>query len=455
MTVYDHPVAAPTRAISARLRRAMALLFATTLVLGAWPAAAQESTGISQRSIRCHSLANPNKLYSECTTAPFSSAEETLTGSWNGVRDELQALGITPTLSYTTQLLTDPGGQGGQQYAYAGTVALSITWDFGKLFGVSGLSFHISGSQSSGTNLSADIGNLFTVASAYSGHGLNLDEIYLQQQGLNQHLTLAIGRLAPANTFATLPVYGNYVNAGINSYPGSIGANEKPFTSSPVGVEWGAQGLYYVRPDIQVGVGVYTTNAIAATGGQHGLNFDFQPSNGVLTVGQINYLYNQAANATGMPGQYSLGAYYDSSKFPSLTGSYSVFDNYGLYAMAQQMVYRPGGPGSQQGLTLWATVTYAPKQEVNQIPWFLGGGASYQGLLPGRPQDTASLGVIYGVLSKCVPNTSAETVLEINYQIALTRWLTFMPDFQYVFQPSGSSAITNSAVAGFQAVVTF
>jgi carbohydrate-selective porin OprB len=89
------------------------------------------------------------------------------------------------------------------------------------------------------------------------------------------------------------------------------------------------------------------------------------------------------------------------------------------------------------------------------MPWFLGGGASYQGLLPGRSQDIASVGVIYGEISKYVPATTGETVLEINYQIALTRWLSFMPDFQYVFNPSGSSDISNSAVAGFQAVVTF
>jgi porin len=455
MAAHDYQVALPAAATSARSLLAMVIPFAAALLLGALPAVAQDSLGSVERSIRCSSPANPHKLYFECITAPFSSLEETLTGSWNGARDELKKMGITPTASYTTQFLADPGGEGGLRAAYAGTLALSINWDFAKLIGLSGLSFYLGGSHSSGTNLSADIGNLFQVASAYTGQGLNLDQIFLQQQLLNQSLTFAIGRLAPANTFATLPVYSNYVNGGINSYPGAMAINEAPFTSSPVGVEWGAQVLYYMRPDIQVGTGVYTTDAIAAAGGRHGLDFDFQPSNGVLTVAQINYLYNQAAGASGMPGQYSLGVYYDSSEFSSLSGSDSNFNNYGLYAMAQQMVYRAGGQGSQQGMTLWGTVHYAPKQQVNQIPWFFGGGASYQGLLPGRSQDIASLGMIYGMISKYVPNTSAETVIEINYQIALTRWLSFMPDFQYVYKPSGSSAINNSAVIGFQAVVNF
>ena len=178
MTVHDHLAAALTTATPTRFRQTMALGFATVLVLCAFSAAAQQSTGIPQRSIRCSSPANPNRLYSECTTAPFNSAEETLTGAWNGARDEMKALGITPTASYTTQLLTDPGGEGGRKSAYAGTAALSIVWDFGKLFGLSGLSFYVGGSHSSGENLSEDIGNLFTVGSAYSGTGFNLGGIY-------------------------------------------------------------------------------------------------------------------------------------------------------------------------------------------------------------------------------------------------------------------------------------
>jgi carbohydrate-selective porin OprB len=88
------------------------------------------------------------------------------------------------------------------------------------------------------------------------------------------------------------------------------------------------------------------------------------------------------------------------------------------------------------------------------MPYFLGGGVSYQGFVPGRGSDIASAGIIYGALSHAIPRTTAETVLEANYQITVTRWLSVTPDLQYIIRPSGSSAISNAVVLGVQLAMT-
>ena len=46
-------------------------------------------------------------------------------------------------------------------------------------------------------------------------------------------------------------------------------------------------------------------------------------------------------------------------------------------------------------------------------------------------------------------------MIEANYQIALTGWLSITPDIQYVIRPSGSSAIKNALVLGTQVAIVF
>ena len=90
------------------------------------------------------------------------------------------------------------------------------------------------------------------------------------------------------------------------------------------------------------------------------------------------------------------------------------------------------------------------------MPYFVGGGLSYQGPLPGRDNDIAAVGVIYRSSSAVTSHAQAtETVLEINYQITFNRWLSITPDVQYVIRPNGSSAIRNAFVLGTQVAINF
>ena len=326
-----------------------------------------------------------------------------------------------------------------------------------------GLSFNIGAAWSTGKNLSADyIGNNFWVQSAYTapGNGSNnvtLGQIYLQQQLFDNSLILAGGRLAPATTFATMPVLNNYINQGINPIPGSLWTNDDTFTSYPPGVEWGAQAIYNLSPAFQVAAGVFNTNQSSALGGKGGVNFALQQGNrGVLSVVQVSYFLNHAPDDKGLPGQYSFGGFYNSNRFANLNNPNSTKSGlYSIYGMFQQMVYRDGGAGSQKGLTVWGEAAVAPRSIVSFMPYFIGGGLSYQGAIPRRDNDITSVGVIYGTFSRYVPRTTAETVIEANYQVTLTNWLSITPDLQYVIKPNGSSAIKNALVLGAQVQIVF
>jgi porin len=448
----------------------MGLLFlALSLVVGISAAAHGQASpptnpsSTPHRSFRCPSPANPGGLYFECVGQPFDYMEETLTKDWAGFRTELSRVGITPTASYTTQLMGNTSGGQSRGFTYSGTLQASIFWDLHKLLGIPGLSFNIGGAWSTGKNLSADyIGNSFTVESAYSApdngtNNLTLGEMYLRQRLFNNSLVIAAGRLAPGSTFAIMPVFYNYVNAAINPGLFALGINDATFAFYPPGAEWGAQAIYHITPRFEVAAGVFNTNLSSALGAKGGLNFAFQQDNrGALSVVQLNYLFNDVPGDTGLPGQYSFGGFYDSNKFNSLSNpSATKSGTYSIYGMFQQMVYRDGGAGSQKGLTVWGETALAPKSTVNPMPYFVGGGLSYQGPLSGRDNDIAAVGVIYGTFSRYIPRASAETVLEINYQITFNRWLSITPDVQYVIRPNGSSAIRNAFVLGTQLAINF
>ena len=273
------------------------LLLSLSLSVGI-PAAAHGQTSPPSKpsTVRCPSPADPRNLHFECTGRSFDMIEETLTKDWAGLRTDLSELGIKPTASYTSELMGNPGGGQSRGFTYAGTVQVSIFWDFAKLLHLAGLSFNIGGAWSTGKNLSADhIGNNFWVQSAYTApdngsNNLTLGQIYLQQQLFDNSLILAGGRLAPETTFATMPVLNNYINQGINPVPGSLWTNDDTFTSYPPGVEWGAQAIYNLSPAFQVAAGVFNTNQSSALGGKGGLNFALQQGNrGVLSVVQVSY----------------------------------------------------------------------------------------------------------------------------------------------------------------------
>jgi len=436
--------------------------FLYSIFLGMGISAAHGQTN-PPSSVRCPSPADPRQLYFECRGRPFDFIEETLTKDWAGFRTELNRLGITPTASYTAQLMGNPGGGQSRGFTYSGTLQASIFWDLHKLLRIPGLSFNVGGAWSTGKNLSADyIGNSFTVQSAYGSPGngtnnLTLGETYLQQQLFNNSLVIVVGRLAPANTFATIPVFNNYLNVGINPGPASLGINDPTFTLYPPGAEWGAQAIYNISPAFQMVVGVFNTNQSSAGGGKGGLDFAFQQGNrGALSVVQVNYLFNDAPGDTGLPGQYSFGGFYDSNRFTSLSNPNATKSGtYSIYGMFQQMIYHDGEAGSDKGLTVWGSAVLAPKSSVNAMPYFVGGGLSYQGPIPGRDNDIAAAGVIYGTFSRYIPRTTAETVIEMNYQITFNRWLSITPDIQYVIRPSGSSAIKNALVLGTQLAIVF
>lgn len=382
--------------------------------------------------------------------------QETATGDWGGARTRLKDAGITPSAGYTTDLLGNPVGGARQGFAYAGEAEASLEFDLETLFGLKGTTFHIAAAWNSGLDLSErKIENLFTVAQVFEGQSVRLAQMYLEQELFEGAFSLAIGRLTTGDDFATSELYENYVSGAINENPAGITENVESFSDDPI-ASWGVRAIVEPAERFRLAAGVYNANDKVGDDDQNGVDFVLNPQDGVLVVAEAGYLRNQADGDAGLPGNITLGGYYDSSDFESFSDPDDERKgNYGLYVLLDQMVSREGGPGSEEGLTPWAALTFAPIERANTLPLFAAGGLVYQGLLSGRDDDTTNLGVYYGQFSDDLPDQRFETVVEVNHRFRLTPWLYVMPDFQYVFRPDGTDETDDAAVFGTEIGIDF
>jgi porin len=387
-------------------------------------------------------------------------AQDTATGDWGGLRSRAEAAGLTVEGNYQTDLLANPIGGEQQGFAYDGLMEVSLDFDLEKIAGLEGTSFFIAGYWASGEDLSdTKIGNLIDVSQVFDGRTVRLGQMYFEQKLFGEALDVAIGRLTTGNDFATSDLYDSYVSSGVNGSPFAIPENVSSFTTDSV-AQWGVRAIVRPTEQIHLGAGAYNADPDVAKDGRHGVDFVLNLEDGVLAIAEAGYHWNQAENDIGLPGNATIGGYYDSSDFDSVDGSDMERDgNYGFYLLLDQMAYREGAAdsdkGSDQGLTPWAAFTFAPVERVNTVPFSASGGLVYQGLISGRDDDLTALGVYYGRFSDRLPDQSAETVVEANHRLQLTPWFYVTPDFQYVIRPNGQSDIDDAAVFGGEISIDF
>lgn len=373
-------------------------------------------------------------------------AQPQLTGNWLGARDALVGWGITPSIRYATDLLASVAGGLQRGKAYAGQLGVEVRFDMGKLIGLTGLAFDVSGNWASGTDLSTDIGSTFKVAQYFAGDVVRLYNLYLQQSLFDGRLDLKAGRIATDADFALSPA---------DPITLAIQQNVPSVTTEP-NATWGGRLIARPTARVSLAAGAYYSDPNLDQTTANGTEFGISRSAGYFVIGEASYRLNAEVGDVGLPGRYRLGGYYDSNAYGVLDNpDRQQTGNYGLYLLGEQMVYRDGGPGSPRSLSLFGALVYAPQWRINSMPWYASAGATYRGLVPGRDNDRAAFSVFYEGFSRDLPGQTYELVLEWTYAISVAPWLTVQPDVQYVINPGGRSSVGNAVVVGAQLFVEF
>jgi len=401
-----------------------------------------------------------------------------LTGDWNGLRRELADEGVTPYIYYNAIMAGNASGglkQGGPLYGQ--DLNFGLTFDMQKLANWQGVTININGVDRAGNTIRPDVGNLYDPMQLVGGSTAYLYNITLEQKFLDNIGSFKFGRLSAGDDFASSDFYGYYLNNGIDGQIKAVVLDTR-FSTYPYPV-WGARLRFDPTSEWNVMTGIYQVSNTMFDHNYDGLNFSMH--GGYSIVQQFGWTpefdkrpvedgaksdpkdMSVASKTRGMPGHYAISGYFSNSDYSQFGTTAKAYQSYGFFAQADQMVYREVS-GSDLGLYLWGSLTYAPQENISIIPVQLSCGAVYKGPLPGRPDDRAIIGFIYGHFSPDYANTvaatgggypSAEKVLEWGYRVQASKFAYFQPDLQYIIDPYGTGNIPNAVVIGAQWGLTF
>ena len=409
---------------------------------------------------------------------------DALTGDWWGTRNWMDKdTGIEFSGTYTTDLAGNPVGGMEQGFTYTDNIAFGAKLDLEKLVGWQGATFTIAATDRNGTSLSQNyIGNQFTVQQIFGGQTIILTGLHLTQRLLDDKMEIKVGRFSAGDDFASSPLYWLYMNNGIDGNPQALPVNSS-FSAYPW-ASWAARVRYEPSPDWNAMFGLYQVSNKTFNRYLHGVNFSFEPTDGVMFLGQVGWtpeffrrpvkrvetereeneeLSEAEENMHGLPGHYWFGAYYSTWEYAQFGSRQSAANAYGFYWHADQKVYEEA-PGSDQGLTLWTAFVLSPQENIAKIPFQWNCGVAYQGMVPQRNEDIAMFGLAYGSFSNDYGNAgnayngepvSYEMALEWGYRIQFNRFLYAQPNIQYIVQPGGTGSIPDAFVLGLQIGVTF
>ncbi|MEJ8571367.1 carbohydrate porin [Microbaculum marinum] len=381
-----------------------------------------------------------------------------ITGNWNGARDRLESEGISFTLDYLGQFAANPVGgviEGGA--SWTGDWSLGLRMDLDRQFA---LPFPVYVTTSVGILDGSDalsdthIGNVMDVqVSDLDGRWFQPKVVYLAvgAQLFDQTTEVLAGRIVTFDDFATFAKACTSMNGSICGNP-VAGQFDITFPTDPDAV-WGARVKVKPGDRWYAQAGAYLVYPGLGDPDHYGLEFGAPAGSGILAIGEAGLHVGHSANRPGLPGTYKAGYYYDTEELTNLSTNTSERNSWGIYGMAEQMLYSETDDYSQ-GLWGWFALSYAPplKSDVKAMAAL---GLSYTGLLPHRPDDTLAFVAAASVFSEYLPGQSSEMLLELNYQAQLLPALSVQPGIQYIMNPSGYSTIEDAFVVGLNVSATF
>jgi len=395
-------------------------------------------------------------------------------GDWWGLRTELENAGITPTLTYVSDIGANVTGGKNQGGSYDDNIGLNLLMDMDKIANIEGGTFLLSMSQRDGNSLSQrHVGNVFTIQQVYGGETFKIIDAAWQQKLLDDRVELRIGRIAAGDDFLVSKYDYWFMQNGFDGNPVGIFLNAPGMTAYPNSA-WGALVKFIPTKRTYIMAGIYDGDTSIRSNEYHGLGLSMHGP--IFAIGEMGYRCNGLPGDSDYLGDYKIGYWYDDSLYSEYGTegyAYGAADrrgNFGIYGLFDQVVLPWGPQYSSRGLGVFGSVLVSPDQSVSQMPYFFTVGMTGRGFTDARPTDIAGFGVVYGqfsdelhaaevredALGQPITAQGHEAVLELTYRFNMdNRSLFFQPDLQYVIRPGGSSRVHDAFVIGCQIGVNF
>jgi porin len=425
--------------------------------------------------------------------------QDTFSGDWHGVRTLLANQGVTLTAQYIAEGFNVASGGIYQRSSYEGRFEFSIDNDLEKFMGWRGASTHFTvfniHSGNGDKNVAYNVGSIAD-PSNIDGHATTrLFDAWFQQNFFDDRLSVRIGQLGVDLVSFTSETSGGLIN-GTFGWPSIFAANMiNGGPAYPLAAP-GVQVLVKPSEELTVMAALLSGDPAGPNCNEdpqicnpHGTTFSF--SGGTLVIGELQYAINHGTQATGLPGVYKLGVWYETAEFPdqryglnasgaavsladpAVVGPLNHRGNWGVFGVIDQTVWRT----QERSLSLFVRGSLSPSDR-NLISSYVDGGVGFKGLLPGRAKDVLTFGVAYAKISPDAVAADQDTlaangppsfirdhevVFEVSYALQLAPCWIVQPDFQYIIHPGGNVAhpddptvtVGDAAIFGVRSTFTF
>jgi porin len=330
-------------------------------------------------------------------------------------------------------------------------------FDMAKLAGIEGGKIHLTFSRYYGHSVAADdIGVLQKIQGYwYPKRQWELAQLTWEQDFKASHINVLAGRINATWQFGRSTYGCRFVSAP--DCPYQLTNTSGGFTGFPY-VNWGARVKY--QPDARyVSIGAFEINPERRN--NNGLNFGLNDSTGVLIPVEVGY--ETSFKTDPYPKHLKIGGWYNSAPFtdPELNtkglhrglvgGTARSYDGgrYGVYVLADKVVYKPDPNSDTRNLAVFASAT-GPLDNAENYTLQSTGGFLWTGLSSARPTDSIGLQATWfrfsrkavGFEDDLITKNKGdghfkrdELMTELNYTYKLTPALRITPNLQYIVHP--------------------
>jgi len=410
---------------------------------------------------------------------------EHLGGDWLGLRTDLGDLGIDLQAVYTGDVVANVRGGVRRRAVYLGNLDLEATCHLPELTGLELGTLFVYALVDHGGSPSKNVGDLQIVDNIEAPAAVKLYEAWWQGTFFSERVSLLVGLYDLNSEFYTLHSADLFLNSSFGIGPELASSGRNGPSIFPTTAFGGR-----VKAELFPGLFLKTAVLDGVPGdpdSSGATRIRFADGDGVFFAAELSLVVDAATDGVGAQpmnarwrqiarggGQTdyrfkaALGTWLYTSRLPRLDAT--AVDGRtarkrghpGAYLIADYDI-TPLDPLGSQGLSVFLQLGFADG-DVGPFAGYAGGGLSYLGLLPRRPDDHLGLAVAAGVFGdgfkeelRRAGETAQgnEVATELTYRLQLTPWLGLQGDLQYVASPGGQKGIDDALVVGLRYEINF
>lgn len=372
-------------------------------------------------------------------------------------QEDEDSAAVTVQCAYTGDFFTNMHGGIKTGAAYLGAMDFALNINTGNLGLWQNGELYIQVENTHGATPSGDyMGDLQTASNIENGNYSYLYEFWYKQSIKN--LSFQFGVIDLNADYFTVDADGLFLNSSFGIQPSaSINIPVPIFPMNAPGVNL----KYDFTHAISLQTGVWDGDPGNLDDDPYNIEWSLSKEQGFLSVTEL-HLKHRKINEETHKGIVKLGFTYHSGIFSHLTNeTQTKKGNIELHLITgQSLIYREAGEKGK--LDAFLQLGVSPYNTISQIPFYMGVGITYTGIMFKDARDIMGFAVAYSRLSNLLTNIpehtgmdelkSYEMALELTYNVPLTSNISIQPDLQYIVN-TGADKNLNNVFAGFLRII--